>query len=239
MVALTTRPFLTARWSNVVLLTFQAPDDLVRAHLPPGVEPDRWNGWTHASLVALEMRDVRLRGWRIPGFAAHPQVNLRVYARQRSHAAVAFVRELVPSRLIAAVGRLRFREPFRAARIEAQITEGAGGVSAAYRFGLAAPQYHIVVTGSRDSAVPPASSFEHYLKERTHGCGTDWRGRVRAFRVEHPAWAVRSEVSVDYAVDFGAVYGPEWEFLNYSTPVSTIFAVGSDVSVYPPQMDRR
>src|SRR6059058_2765069 len=138
-----TRPFLTARWSNVVLLTFEAPEELVRAQVAPGVEPDRWNGKTHVSLVALEMRDVRLRGWRIPGFAAHPQVNLRVYARHRSHAAVAFVRELVPSRLIAAVGRLRFREPFRAARIEALITEGAGGVSAAYRFGLAAPQYHI------------------------------------------------------------------------------------------------
>src|SRR2546422_8225690 len=26
---------------------------------------------SHASLVALEMHDVRVRGWRIPGFAAH------------------------------------------------------------------------------------------------------------------------------------------------------------------------
>ena len=222
-----------------MLLTFEVPAELVRAHLPPGVEPDRWSGRTHASLVALEMRDVRLRGWRIPGFTAHPQVNFRVYARHRTYAAVAFVRELVPSRLIAAVGRLRFREPFRAARIEAQITEGAGGVSAVYRFGLAVPEYRIVVTGSRDSAVPPASSFEHYLKERTYGCGTDRHGRVRGFRVEHAPWAVREVVSVDYAVDFAALYGVEWEFLNDSTPVSTIFAVGSDVSVYPPQMARR
>jgi uncharacterized protein len=235
----TPRPFLTARWANLVLLSFEVPAELVRAHLPPGVEPDRWNGRTHASLVALEMRDVRLRGWRIPGFAAHPQVNFRVYARHRSHAAVAFVRELVPSRLIAAVGRLRFREPFRAARIEAQITEGAGGVSAVYRFGLAAPEYRIVVTGSLVSAVPGTSSFEHYLKERTHGCGTDWHGRVRVFRVKHPPWAVRKVVSVDYAVDFAALYGPEWQFLNHTRPVSTILAAGSDVSVYPPQMDRR
>ena len=58
--------------------------------------------------------------------------------------------------------------------------------------------------------------------------------RVRAFRVEHPPWAVRKVVSVDYAVDFGALYGAQWEFLNRSPPVSTILAVGSDVSVYPP-----
>src|SRR3989442_10601018 len=175
----------------------------------------------------------------IPGFAAYPQVNFRVYARHRTYAAVAFVRELVPSRLIAAVGRLRFREPFRAAPIEAQITESAGGVSAVYRFGLAVPEYRIVVTGSRDSAVPAASSFEHYLKERTHSCGTDRHGRVRGFRVEHPPWAIRKIVSVDYEVDYGALYGPEWKCLNHSTPVSTVFAVGSDVAVYPPEVARR
>src|SRR6184192_790735 len=98
------RPFLTAHWSNVVLLTFEAPEDLVRTQLAPGVEPDRWNGKTHASLVALEMRDVRVRGWRVPGFAGHLQVNFRVYARYGGQPAVTFVRELVPSRLIAAVG---------------------------------------------------------------------------------------------------------------------------------------
>src|SRR5437016_6197288 len=112
------RPFLTARWSNVVPLTFEAPEDLVRTQLPPGVEPDRWNGKTHASLVALEMRDVR----------------------------------------------------------------------------------------------------------------------VRAVRVTHPPWAVRTIVSVDYAVDFAALYGPAWQFLNHARPVSTVLAVGSDVAVYPPRL---
>src|SRR3989440_12677787 len=102
------RPFLTAHWSNVVLLTFEAPEDLVRTQLPPGVEPDRWNGKTHASLVALEMRDVRVRGWRIPGFTAHPQVNFRLYARHGAHPAVVFVRELVPSRI--KIGRASCRE---------------------------------------------------------------------------------------------------------------------------------
>jgi len=234
-----TRPFLTARWSNVVLLTFEAPEELVRAQVAPGVEPDRWNGKTHVSLVALEMRDVRLRGWRILGFAAHPQVNFRVYARHGAHPAVTFVRELVPSRIIAAVGRLRYGEPFQAARISARVVAGTDGVSAEYRFGLDAPRHRLVVTGSRDSAVPAASTFEHYLKERTYGVRTDRHGRPRAFRVEHPPWAIRKIVSVDYAVDFGILYGPAWEFLNRSSPVSTIFAVGSDVSVYPRQIDRR
>src|SRR5881398_871727 len=62
-----TRPFLIAHWSNVVLLTFEAPEELVRAQVAPGVEPDRWNGKTHVSLVALEMRDARLAHPRLRG----------------------------------------------------------------------------------------------------------------------------------------------------------------------------
>src|SRR5204862_1751930 len=161
--------FLTAGWSNVVLLTYEVPEDLVRAQLAPGIEPDRWNGKTHASLVALEMHDVRVHGWRVPGFTAHPQVNLRVYVRYDGHPAVAFVRELVPSRIIAAVGRLRYGEPFQAARISARLVEGTDSVTAEYRFGLDAPRDRIVVTGSRDRAGPAAGTFEYYLTQRTYG----------------------------------------------------------------------
>jgi len=230
------RPFLTARWSNVVLLTFEAPEDLVRTQLPPGVEPDRWNGKTHASLVALEMRDVRVRGWRVPGFAGHLQVNFRVYARYGGQPAVTFVRELVPSRLIAAVGRLRYGEPFQAARISARVIGATDRVSAEYRFGLDALRDRVSATAARDGTVPGAATFEHYLTERTHGCRADRQGRVRAFRVTHPPWAVRTIVSVDYAVDFAALYGPAWQFLNHARPVSTVLAVGSDVAVYPPRL---
>src|SRR3989475_13108660 len=165
--------------------------------------------------------------------------NFRVYARHGAPPAVVFVREPVPSRIIAAVGRLRYGEPFQAARISARAVEGTDSVCAEYRFGLDAPRHRIVVTGSRAHAVPAAATFEYYLTQRTYGVRTARHGRPRAFRVEHVPWAVRRVESVDYAVDFAALYGPEWEVLNHSRPVSTIFAVGSDVSVYPPKMDSR
>ena len=226
------RPFLTARWSNLVLLTFEAPEQLVRSHVTAGIDLDRWNGRTHVSLVALEMLNVRVFGQRIPGFTTHPQVNFRLYVRPHAAPAVWFVRELVPSRLIAAVGRLLYREPFQVARLEARFAESADDVTAEYRFGPGTRRYHILVTGSRSAAVPPTTSFEHYLKERTSGCRTDRRRRPQTFRVQHPPWAVREVKRADYDVDFGALYGQDWRFLNDRTPVSVIFAVGSEVTVY-------
>lgn len=114
------RPFVTARWSELLLVTFEAPEELVGVYVPSGLEPDRWDAKTHVTLVALQMLDIRVLGWRIPGFGAHPQVNFRTYVRCGAERAVTFIRELVPSRLVAAVARACSHEPFRAARVEAR-----------------------------------------------------------------------------------------------------------------------
>jgi hypothetical protein len=37
---------------------------------------------------------------------------------------------------------------------------------------------------------------------------------------------------VAYHIDFGTLYGAPWACLNGAEPVSTIFAVGSEVAVY-------
>src|SRR5256886_14671074 len=73
------------------------------------------------------MLDVRIKGWRIPGFTAHPQVNFRTYVRVAGEPGVWFIRQLVPSRLIAAVGRLRYGEPFWPAPIRSRVGDGPGG----------------------------------------------------------------------------------------------------------------
>jgi uncharacterized protein len=228
------RPFLTARWSDVVLLTFEAPDDLIRRAIPSGVEPDRWNGRTHVSLVALRMLDVRIKGWRIPGFTAHPQVNFRTYVRVGDEPGVWFIRQFVSSRLIAAIARLRFGEPFWPMPIRTRVVDLQGDVRAAYAVGPEALGWHVSVTGSHATSVPPADSPEHYFKERALACRTRPEGGLGVFRVEHPAWAVREIRAIDYRFDFGSLYGAEWEFLNRAQPASTVFAAGSEVAVYPP-----
>jgi len=230
----TPRPFLAARWSHIILLSFEAPEDLIRRAIPPGVEPDRWNGRTHVSLVALQMLDVRIKGWRIPGFTAHPQVNFRTYVRVGGEPGVWFVRQFVSSRLIAAVGRLRYGEPFWPTPIRSRVVETQSEVRAEYGVGPAALGWHVSVAGSRAALVPPPDSPEHYFIERAFACRARPDGKLGVFRVAHPAWAVRQIHAVDYRFDFGSLYGTEWEFLNRSQPVGVVFAAGSEVAVYAP-----
>ena len=229
------RPFLTAHWSDVLLLTFEAPADLVRRLVPAGVEPDRWNGRTHVSLVALGMQRVRVWGWPVPGFSAHLQVNFRTYIRHHGEPGVWFIREFVPSRLLAAVAWLKFGEPFGTAPIHVHREEQESSVRASYQLGRPELGWHLTIAGSRATHVPPPDSAEHYFKERVLACRTRRDGGLGVFRVEHPPWAVRKVIAVDYRVDFGFLYGADWRFLNEAMPVSAIFTAGSEVTVYPPQ----
>ncbi len=227
------RPFLTARWANLVLLTFEAPETLVRAHIHPALEPDRWDGRTHVNLVALSFDDIRVRGWRLPGLKTFPQVNLRTFVRLDGVPGVSFIRELVPNRLVAAVSRLRYNQSYGTLPIRQRVSTAPEEVRVEYALGPGA-RWHIAVAGSQAATVPPETTLEHYCKERFWGFGSTRRGELIRFRVEHPRWAVREVRRLDYDLDFAALYGAEWGFLNGTRPVSVILAVGSEVAVYEP-----
>jgi uncharacterized protein YqjF (DUF2071 family) len=180
------------------------------------------------------MERVRMRGLAIPGLAAYPQVNLRLYVRHAGRPAVCFVQELVPSRLLAAVARWRYGEPFTAGRVEASVTRDADGSTVEYRFGVDRPLNRISVRGSHDTAVPGAATFEHWVKERVQGCRAGRDGRLRTFDVTHPWWALHCVESVTCDVDYAALYGRDWAFLADARPASVLYAVGSEVTVSAP-----
>jgi uncharacterized protein len=229
-----TRPFLTAHWRDLVLVSFVVPDALAATLVPPGCEADRWQGRCYVSLVALSMDRVRVRGWAIPGLTAYPQVNLRFYVRHTGRAAVRFVGEMVPSRWLAAAARWWYGEPFRAGYIRAQRREEGGAIAMTYQFGLDRPRWRVAVQSTSDETVPGETTFEHWLKERSRGCRRARHDRLRVFDVAHPVWSVRAVRAAEVDVDFAALYGAEWAVLDAQAPASVLYAVGSDVTVSAP-----
>ena len=231
-----TRPFLRAHWRDLLLLTYAVPDDLALPLVPSGCDPDRWGGRCHVSLVALRMERVRIRGIAVPGLTAYPQVNLRLYVRHAGRAAVYFVQELVPNRLLAAAARWLYGEPFRAGPIRARMEERNGAYLAEYTFGLDQPRWRVAVQAVARAEVPDAGTFDHWVKERVRGCRPDRSGRLHIFDVAHPPWAIRPVTAVELQVDYAALYGAAWAPLNAVRPDSIVSAVGSDVTVSAPRV---
>ncbi len=241
------RPFLTARWTNLALLTYAVDPALLAPVVPAGLELDthpQWPGRGLVSLVAFDFQDCAVLDlrWRIPGthLVNFPEVNLRFYVRTpgATHApstrGVCFIKELVPSRLVSLAARWVYNEPYFAARMRSRTQVRDAQRTVEHHFTSPRGIDHALrVTADDQPFTPPPDSVEHFFKEHDWGFGRDRRGRTLTYRVEHPIWRVYPIQNVHSPVNFGAIYGSQWAFLASQQPVSTVLAEGSHVAVFP------
>src|SRR6188474_1200737 len=111
------RPFLTARWEDLVLLNYSCPVEILEPLVPAGTVLDLWDGDALVSLVGFMFKDTRVLGLAIPFHRTFEEVNLRFYVRRigtdgEIRRAVVFVRELVPRQAIATIARRMYNEPY-------------------------------------------------------------------------------------------------------------------------------
>jgi uncharacterized protein len=225
--------FLTARWSNLFLATYAVPEEMLKSRLPPGLELDRRDGQAFVSLVAFDFIDTRVLGIPWPGYRNFPELNLRFYVRQGNERGVVFIREYVGKRLVAWIARGLYNEPYRVAPMTGAVKEDTGSITVEHRLIVAGRTNVLRVTGSKPAYCPEPESVEHFFKEHHWGFNTDRRGRTVRYRVDHPKWDIFPVREWHIDLDWEAVYGPEWKEMNDAKPISTIFAQGSPVAVYP------
>lgn len=227
------RPFLTARWCNLILANFATPDELLTPYLPDGLQLDRRAGSAWCSIVAFEFRETRVLGVPWPGYRCFPEINLRFYVRHGRHRGVVFVREYVPSRLVAWIARSVYREPYLAVPMQCSTRETEKEISIEHRLSIAGANYRVSATGEKPPVRPDADSVEHHFKEHAWGYGRNRHGQTIRYAVHHPVWDVYPVKSAQIDVDWRRLYGPEWEKMSGRTPDSVFLAVGSRVEVYP------
>lgn len=227
------RPFLTARWQNLFLVTYAVPPRLLTERLPAGLDLDLRDGNAFVSLVAFEFLQTRVLGIGWPGYRNFGELNLRFYVRRGQERGVVFLREFVPQRLVAWIARTLYNEPYLAAPLTVDKQESAAQVEMRYTLHYGGRAQQIEVVGSKPAYRPGEDSIQHFFKEHHWGYGVTRGGQPLRYRVEHPVWDVYPVKSYRLDFDFGAVYGSSWSFLQGTTPFSTVFAVGSEISVYP------
>lgn len=227
------RKFLTARWCNLILANYAVPESLLQSRLPPGLELDHRDGHCWASLVGFQFLDTRVFGIAWPGYRNFPEWNLRFYVRDGEQRGVCFVREFVPQWLTATLARLIYNEPYRAAPMSMEVTHHTNTLTATYRVSWRDRTHTLRATGTLPAIRPASDSGDHFFKEHSWGYGTSRQGRLIRYRVDHPIWDVYSVTDFAADVDWAMLYGPEWAVMNGKVPASVVFAVGSEVSVYP------
>lgn len=227
------RVFLRAEWRDLILANYAVDPVLLEPRLPPGLEPDRFEGQAVCSLVGFRFLHTRVLGVKWPGFVNFPEINLRFYVRERESGrrGVVFVRELVTSRFVASVARGLYNEPYSKARISDRIEERDDERRVEYRFEIGGSTGRIGVRAEAEAFVPPEDSTEHWFKEHQWGYGTTRSGRLLRYEVHHPIWACHRVRDWSIEVDWGRIYGEAWGPMNDAQPLSVMLAQGSAISV--------
>jgi uncharacterized protein YqjF (DUF2071 family) len=225
--------FLTARWSNLCLLTYAVPPALLEPRLPRGLSLDLRDGQAFVSLVAFDFLDTRVLGVPWPGYRDFPEINLRFYVRHGDERGVVFIREFVPRRMVAYLARTVYGEPYQAAPMSSRITQDDDRIVVEHLLTFGGRVNLVKVLGRKPGAIPDSGSTEHFFKEHQWGFGSGRGGACIRYEVAHPHWACYPVESYELDWDWRAVYGDEFAFLGEAEPCSVVLAAGSRISVFP------
>lgn len=229
-------PFLTAVWSDLILISYAVPDEVLTPYLTPGLELDRWEGSAWCSLVAFNFEQTRVLGWSVPyprTLCDFPEFNLRFYVRQGTRRGVVFVRELTSNLLVVNLARLLYNEPYTAVPIQSRVTQAGSLRRVRHDFVVGGKPQMAAVSARCPATDPAQDSFETWVKEQEAGFGRTRGGRLTAYRVQHPTWRTYLVEEYQLGVDFAHLYGERWQFLQKRTPNSVVLAEGSQIAIYP------
>jgi uncharacterized protein len=227
----TEKIFLTARWENLVLITYKISPEMLEPFLPKGLEPDTIDGDAFVSLVAFDFLDTKVKGIKFPYHVNFPEINLRAYVRYKEKRGVIFIREFVPRFFISLIANSLYNEKYVSVPMKSHI-EKNGSIFLSHTLTYDGKDYSISLQAENKPWLPPDNSREHFFKEHEWGFGTNRAGKLLTYRVEHPFWDVYPITKFEHNFDLSAIYGKQWQSLNNEFPYNITFAKGSKIKVF-------
>lgn len=170
-------------WRDAVFLHWPIGPDLLRPHVPTGIDLDLFDGTAWVSVVAFTMVRVRPRGLPPLRPVSHfHEVNVRTYTRVNDRPGVFFLRIEAASRPACAIARTVSGLPYRHARMQ----RSAG------RFITEDPRTgsHLDLNIELGGSIAEPSHHDLWLTERYAVHDRSDRGLV-AFDVHHAPWPLR------------------------------------------------
>lgn len=231
------RTFLTGEWRDLAMLNYAVDPALLQPFVPRGTTIDTFGGRTFVSLVGFRFVNTRVLGVPVPGHRDFEEVNLRIYVRRETDGdlrrAVTFIRELVPRRMIAAVARLAYNEPYRSAPMGHVVSRAADGAprSVEYRWRIGGNWAGLQLDADGIGAEPAEGSEAEFITEHYWGYTRQSDGSTVEYRVEHPRWRVWPATTSRVFGDLAVVYGEELARVLARPATSAFIADGSSVRV--------
>lgn len=229
------KTFLTAEWRKLVLANYQCDPTLLEKYLPAKTELDLWKDTCYVSLVGFKFCNTRVRSILVPGHTDFEEVNLRFYVKHRSATGewkrgVVFIKEIVPKPAITYVANLLYKENYQTMPM-AHRWERNGKLEVEYQWRYRKQWNLLKVTADNKSMPIRENSEEEFITQHFWGYTRLDGNTTSEYEVQHPKWEVYPVEEHHINVDFGSIYGTEFEYLKDESPLSVFLAEGSEIVV--------
>jgi uncharacterized protein YqjF (DUF2071 family) len=234
------RPFLTATWRNLVLLSFEVDPEVLRPYLPQGLSLDLWEGRCLISVIGLQFLGIRIRGIPVPCYGNYPEINLRFYVRRRVQGqwrrGVVFIKQIVPHQMVALVARWVYHERFVAMPVKHSVETSVGGeplLQVSYRWRHQGDWGRIAAGNLEPLQRADPGSVEEFVGDQYWGYNSQPDGSTLEYRVDRPQWRIRKAAEATLESSLGRLYGGQLAESLSGTAISAFWAEGSAVALQP------
>ncbi len=182
------RVLTTQHWRQVAFVHWQVDPARVASLLPPGTEPDSFDGATYVGLIAFRMTSVGLlRSPGIPYLGSFPETNVRLYSVDAAGRRGIVFCSMESARLLPALAGRCAGLPYRWSRMSVQGADRRWVYASRRRLGQPVMSSLTVDAGA---AVEP-TALDDFLTARW-GLHVGHAGRLWYWPVEHSAWRLHS-----------------------------------------------
>ena len=226
------RIFLTANWNYLLLINYAVPKHILTSFLPKNCELALWKDQAFVSIVGFQFNNTRVFKIKWPFFTNFIEINLRFYLYHNKESAVCFIREYVPSYLIAGIARVSYNEPYKTTKITTTLKKTNETLSLQYGMSTRNHPFNIGVITDNKPYMPNKNSMEFFFKEHNIGVGRTRKKEPLIYKVYHPEWRVFPIKKHSIEIDWTFFFGTGFAFLENKKPDSIFLAEGSAVEVY-------
>ncbi|MCE9600159.1 MAG: DUF2071 domain-containing protein [Spirochaetia bacterium] len=231
--------FLTAEWRHLLLINYEVNPEILKPHIPAGVELDSHNGQHYVSLVGFMFLGTKLLGkLPIPFHRNFEEINLRYYVRRKVDGevrrGVCFIKEIVPRAAIAYVAREIYGERYVCHPMEhiLDLQNSSLRLNGRVAYSWTDQRKNLLgATCAGSPAYPIQDSTEQFIIEHYYGYSKSKQGKTVEYKVEHPEWRVLQARDPRVDVDIERAYGKEFLEPLTAKPSSVFFAEGSNIIV--------
>ena len=187
-------------WEELLFAHWRVPADVLRSHLPAGLELDLFDGDAWLGITPFRVTGLRARGLPpLPVASSFLELNTRTYVTAEDKPGIWFFSLDAESEIAVEGARRGYKLPYFRASMGAQWSGGWLSYESRRRDGRGAPAtFRVRYRGEGEVFNAEPRSLANFLTERYCLYTTDENGSLQRADIHHPPWPLQSaEAEID------------------------------------------